>query len=60
MKYDAFVYNKGNSYPIGEVKANSLEKLKQAGRNCASNFNKKGGRAMIEDKNTLKTWNINF
>lgn len=60
MKYQAFVYNIGNPNPIGEVEENSIEKLKHAARWYASNFNNKRGRAIIQDKNTLRKWYINY
>ena len=42
MKYRAFVYVNDNPNPIGEVQAESIEKLKNAGRRYAVNYNGRG------------------
>lgn len=60
MKYKAFIYNIGNPDPIGEIEANSIERLKHKARGHASQFNNKRGRAMIQDQATLRKWNINY
>jgi hypothetical protein len=59
MKYSAFIYNEGNVSPIGEVKATSIDKLKNAARIYAVNYNGKGGRIIVEDRATGRRWNIN-
>lgn len=60
MKYHAFIYNKNNPDPIGEVEADSIERLKNKARRCASKFNDNRGRVKIQDINTLREWNINY
>lgn len=60
MKYEAFIYNKDNPNPIGEVKENSIEKLKHAARRYASKYNNNTGSIRIQDKNTLKEWHIRY
>jgi hypothetical protein len=59
MKYRAFVYVNDNPNPIGEVQAESIEKLKNAGRWYAVNYNGRGGRVIIEERNTLRRWTVN-
>ncbi len=60
MKYHAFIYNKNNPNPIGEVKASSIVKLKHAARAYASKFNNNRGSVKIQDINTLDEWNIRY
>ena len=60
MKYHAFIYNKNNPNPIGEVKASSIERLKNRARRYASMYNDNSGRVKIQDIKTLREWNINY
>lgn len=60
MKYQAFIYNKDNPNPIGEVEANSIERLKHKARGFASKFNDNSGSVKIQDIKTLKEWNIRY
>ncbi len=59
MKYDVLIYNHNGKYPIGQVRANSILKLKYMARYYAVNFNGKGGRIMLEDQNSGRIWRIN-
>ena len=59
MKYDVLIYNHNNPHAIGQVRANSIERLKNLARYYAVNYNGKGGRIILEDQKTGRIWIIN-